>query len=469
MRARAMVTPAERKTWQKLALDVLVERRRFSENAWLPHFTRLRKTIERCRPVLDNLGAELAKDDPDPREVLIWAWCVLMAKPENPAQYYLMIRENSEDGRSFEEEVRALRIRGYAMRGLETSPEMQMLWLGAPVRAIDADLAGLDYWPAERASWMADHWSPTDYPCYVVPVDRNYRAEDGKDRRRRATLYHAIVPRQVGDLAVELVLHPDVDLAGNGRPWRYGSAIFDGMTITAEHLDEDGFRLIDAPLANEEAVVRDQVDQAIATASDVLSWPELTVPRTRLGHIKDALRGDPLANRRRVALTVAGSWHVESDSAWVNRTEILHGRGEPLAFYDKRRVYEYAGRYERIAFGDRLLVIVTEDRLVSVAICKDFCDDVAAKVYDWLGIDLVLVPSMGEANTLAAHRRSAKALQSSQGAVSLLVQQVPVPSGESLAEGMPHAYSFASPPPRGPVAPVPESQSPAFRQLRARR
>ena len=469
MAARALVTVAERKTWQKLAVDVLVEHRRFSESAWLPHFQRLLKTIARCQSVLENIGAELKAGDPDPREILVWAWCVLMAKPEDEAQHYLRIPETSGDGRGFDEEVRALRASRYVMQGLKTAHINQMRWLGALVRTIDADLAGLDFWPEDRESWKPDQWVPTGYPCYVIPVNRAYRAEDGMDRARRAILYHAIVPRQLGDLTVEIALHPDVDPQGQGRSWLYGSAMFDSMTIDVDLVEEDGFRVVGAPLADDEGLVREQVDQAIAASSDVLSWPELTVPEQRLAHIKKALNGDPLATASRISLTVAGTWHIEASHGWVNRAHILHGRGQRLASYDKRRWFAFDGRYERIEPGKSLLVIVTDDRLVSIAICKDFCDDVPDKVYDWLGVDLVLVPSMGNKKTLDAHRRSAKILQSRQGAVSVLVQQVPVVTGASRSDGEPPAYSFASPPAPDATSDETDFQNIAFRALRARR
>ena len=464
--------PADRKRWQALATVVLSERAKFTTAKWIPHFKRLRLAIQRHRHVLEDIGAPPAAGDPEPRELLVWAWCVLMAAPENTSQFYTRIREITDDGRGLQDEAKQLRSRGYAMRGLDTSPEMQMRWLGGLIRAIDADIAGVEEWPRPLSGWRSDDWRPAGYPCFVIPVRREFRAEDGKERERRGMLQHAIVPAVLAGLEVHLALHPDVNPKGTARAWTYGAAVFDGLTIDVDRIGDDAFRLAGAPLHDEGGAIAGHLEQALSAGCDVLAWPELTVPQERLRAIKAALRSDPLADPRRIPLSVAGSWHVEIDGRQVNRTEILHGRGRPLASYDKRRQFTFERRHEEIVAGERLLVIVTEERLISVAICRDFCDDCADDVYDWLNVDLVLVPSMGDAKTLEAQRRSAKEMQSRQGAVTVLVQQVPVETGEALKKDSPAAYSFASPPQEvggKPVRPPADRQDQPFRAIRARR
>jgi predicted amidohydrolase len=164
------------------------------------------------------------------------------------------------------------------------------------------------------------------------------------------------------------------------------------------------------------------------------------------------------------------------EDRWVNRATVLRSRGRPLLHYDKRRQYPYADRREGIVAGGVLPVIVMEDRLVSIAICRDFCDDCAEDVYDELGVDVVLVPSLGDKSTMDAHSRSAKRLQSRQGAISFIVQQVPVITGTLAPVGDPPAYSFAEPSQEpaesktGSRAAAPDlAQFKPFRALRARR
>lgn len=455
-----------RQTWQRFAQRVIVERRRFTKNAWLPHFRRLRRDIEAYHGALAQL------DDPagevlDPRELLIWAWCVLMAAPENTAQHYAAIPEAGSDGSGLAEQTRALRRRHYRMFGMETSPEMQMRWLGALVRALDEDLSCIDYWPRRGSAWSAADWQPAGYPCFIVPVRRDYRCENFKERDRRATRYHAVVPAALGDLTIELIRYPDVTPAPEARRWKYGAAVFPGMTLALDLIDEQ-FLVSGASLGEDAAaLIGHQVSTAVDAACDVLVWPELTVPDERLVAIAAALTQDPLGDHRRVALTVAGSWHREAGGGMVNRAPVLNSRGRLLFHYDKRRKFPLdTGEREAIEAGSILPVIVMEDRLVSVAICRDFCDDCADPVYNELGVDLVLVTSLGRESTISAHQRGAKALQSQQGAVTFVVQQVPAVAGHAPAE--PPAYSFASPPGPAPT-PVADAQSEPIRVLTARR
>jgi predicted amidohydrolase len=250
------------------------------------------------------------------------------------------------------------------------------------------------------------------------------------------------------------------------------------MTIDVDLIGDDKFRLSGAPFAGAEAVIGQQIAGALGYGCDALIWPELAVPEDRLATIVTLLASDPLADPRRIPLVLAGSWHVEVGGRWFNRATILQSRGVDLTIYDKRRQFPIGELREGIDAGGILPVIVMEDRLVSVAICRDFCDDCAEAVYHELGVDLMLVPSMGLLSTMEAHDRSAKKLQSQQGAISFVVQQVPVETGKAAPAGEPVAYSFAAPadtrsgggmvlaadqePPEVP-------QSVSFRVLRARR
>jgi hypothetical protein len=298
---------SSRELWQRFAEDVIVERRRFAPSRWMRHFKRLRHDIEAHRAALEGLGSEAAEGEVDPRELLVRAWCVLMAAPQNTAQHFAGIREQAPEGKGLSDEAAKLRMRGYTMHGLETSPEMQMRWLAALVRAIDGDLAGIDYWPRQGAQWRARDWQVQGYPCFVVPVRRDYRCEDGKERGRRATRYHAIVPAALGELKVELVLHPEVASAAGPHAWTYGAVMFEGMTIDIEPIGDDQFRLSGAPLDGAEAHIAGQVEAALEHGCDALVWPELAVPEDRLRAIAAALSKDPWADARRVPLVVAGS------------------------------------------------------------------------------------------------------------------------------------------------------------------
>jgi predicted amidohydrolase len=454
-----------RLAWQRFATEVIVERRRLGKKAWKSQFDRLRRDVVRYRDALDRIGAGSDETRVDPRELLVWAWCVLMAMPENSAQLYAAIREGPGEN-ALGGLMTRLRRRGYAFEGLDTSPEMQIRWLASLVRAVDADLTGINYWEATDGRVRTDSWQVPGYPVFIIPVERPYRLEDGKERERRSTRYHALVPAALGDLAVDLILHPEVTRGSSRPPWIYGAATFPEMTIAIEDVGSDGFIVSAAAAPDSSATLEEQVREAVLGGCDVLLWPELTIDEERLAAIRRLLADDPLARQSRVPLIVPGSWHVREGDGWVNRSLLLASRGQCLGTYDKRRQFPFAGKREAIVPGQKLPIVVMQDRLVGLAICRDFCDDCAHDVYADLGVDLVLVPSMGEASSVKAHERSCKALQSQQGAVSFVVQQTPVLTGNSLPSGEARAYSFARP---SAAKPLPAEQFTKFRHLSARR
>lgn len=117
--------------------------------------------------------------------------------------------------------------------------------------------------PAGSLSSSTEDWVVEGYPCYVVPVRRTYRAEDGKGRERRATLYHAIVPRQVGDLSVDLAMVPDVEASEKFCRWTYGAPIFEDATVDVDPVGDKGFRISNTPVPGEVEAVEGHVSEAL--------------------------------------------------------------------------------------------------------------------------------------------------------------------------------------------------------------
>lgn len=464
---RRVITEARRNQWRKLARQVLVEGRKLNMAAWEQHFKRLTKDITAFRHVL-TIVADPVAEDPDPRELLIWTWCVLIALPAERAQFYQRIPETGEA--SLESMARELRKRDYQIEGLESGKDNRVRWLGALVRAIEGDLDQGELLPRGSAAWNPSDWIPHDYPCYVVPVDRPFRAEDKKDRARRALLSHALVPRKVGDLDVELLMLTDVNAEDGVRVWTYGAPIFDGLTVDILERGSNLFVVRDAPCANDKEKIVGHIESALRTNCDALVWPELTMSEERLKLVRSELKKGGLRKKGRVPVIVAGSRHVEvAEGGYVNRAELFAGKGQLLGTYDKRRTFELKGSFEDINPGRALTILVAEDRLIGIAICKDFCDDIENDLYHRLGVDVVLVPSMGQASTILAHRRNAKALQSQQGSVTVVVQQVDVVTGTAHPEREPIGYSFAEPSSAGSAANSNDHQNIEFRPLLGRR
>lgn len=380
----------------------------------------------------------------DPRLFLVWVWCVLISMPDTGREGYTSLKEGHGDGHGLDAEMQRLRDDGLAMRGLDTVPSNQVRWLAALTRLIDDELASVDLWPREPERWTSQEWRPEGYPCFVVPVQRDYRLRNGKEAEYRATRFHALVPAHVGEIDVDLFLYDDSTGEGEPMVWLYGAAVFDDVTLTWNPIGEDEFLLSGAPGPSAKEAIEEQVRRALDDGCEVLAWPELTVPPERLRTIKEALGQNPLESPRRIPLVVAGSWHVEGDNGFVNRCEILQAGGRPLTHCDKRRRYEFHGRKEAIVPTRRVPLIVMDDRLIAVSICLDFCDDRVPDLYADLGVDLVLVPSMGKESTMASHERHAASLQSRHGGVTFLVQQHPYVSPADQQSGN-RGYSFAAP------------------------
>jgi hypothetical protein len=351
------------------------------------------------------------------------------------------------------------------MAGLPSALNLQVPWLAALARVLDDELAALQYWPDDVTTWAEDDWRPPGYGCFVIPVRREHRLADGRPVQRRGLLHHAVVPSRVGSLRVDLHLHPDAarhDADMDPASWVFGAATFPGMTVVPVETGGEGFRLADAPLAgDEEAIIASQVTAAVETRTDIAIWPELTMPTRRLELLVAQLATTPLAGGR-IPLVVAGSWHVVPPPSegggevhsevpadaeagrHVNRSEVMLGHGEPLLAYDKRRRFPFGELTEDIRAGRTLPVIVMEDCLVGIAICRDNCDDSAREGYWVLPLDLVIVPSMGAGSTLDAHERHAVSQRSRQGTVTVVVQQNPAVEGEPRPTGPP-AFSFLRP------------------------
>lgn len=450
-----------RKHWREKVALHLCGRGLVTEAVWKTMFLKLVKDVAFAHEEIGRIGDPADHVGFDPREPLVWAWVVLDTMPNDADQRYQKLRERAADGTGIEDRADMMRQRGYAMTGLPTAIVLQVPWLAALARVLDDELAALQYWPEDVREWSPEDWRPPGYECFVVPVRREQRLADGRPAQRRGLLHHAVIPERIGSLQVELHLHPDAavrEVAADPADWIFGSAVFPGMTVVPLETADDGFRLVDAPLAGDvEALVNGQVEAAEEAGTDIAVWPELTMPGPRLDLLTARLSAIPLVGRR-IPLVIAGSWHVERPSdedvgdegtaggpdGHVNRSEIMLGHGEPLLSYDKRRRFPYAGLSEDIRTGRSLPVVVMEDCLVGIAICRDNCDDSAKETYHALPLDLVIAPSMGAGSTVEAHERHAKAQRSAQGTITVVVQQGLAVDGKPTPAG-PGAFSFVRP------------------------
>lgn len=440
-----LAAAAARAYWSGKVTSHLCDRAVPGEQEWLAMFGQLVADIASFSAAIERIGEPTGTVGLDPREPLVWAWCVLDSMPNDQEQRYQKLREKDADGSGIVDRAPRLRHRGYVMEGDGTDRDVQVAWLAALARVLDDDLAALEYWPEDVTAWQPDDWLVPGYSCSMVPVKREHRLSEGRPAQRRALLYHAVIPTRIGSLEVKLWLHPDANPDPSRKDptdWSFGAAVFPVLTVEPHQTSRDGFRLARAETGTSDvALLGQQLSEAGQSGCDVLVWPELAMPDPRLRVLKQLLAASPL-DRRRIPLVVGGSWHVESTPGiYVNRSEVMLGDGETLMTYDKRRRFPWKGLTEDIEVGGSLPIIVMEDRLIGIAICRDYCDDIARSSYGELPVDLVIVPSMGESSTVDAHERHAVAQRSRQGTVTFVVQQNPTPAGGPLPASPP-GFSF---------------------------
>ena len=269
-------------------------------------------------------------------------------------------------------------------------------------------------------------WLTADGEAYVVPVPRSVMAEGGPRTRqsfsRRGLLHHRVVPTRIGDVDVVIEPHPDLT-AGANRERTFGAALFLGFQLTYQKIGAKHFVVTEVDCADGIQVVVDRhCSSARASNCDTLIWPELTMNPNRVEQVQVQLSNAPLLSAL-PPIVVVGSWHVPVKKRHQNLAVVLDGRGELLFTFGKSRRFTFNGLSENIDVYGKVHIVATDYELIAFAICKDFCDKARAVPITSLDVDLVLVPSMGQPNTMTAHRDAADDMKVLFGTRSAVVQQ----------------------------------------------
>lgn len=297
-----------------------------------------------------------------------------------------------------------------------------------------------------------DCWLLADQSAYVVPLPRSVLKDNGPRQHqpfgRRGLLYHRVVPTAIRGIKVKVSVHPDYEVPGgqlvDGAPGgrKMGAALFPDFDLSVEHPADGRFLVsgVHCPTGMQ-AELDIHCDEIRTQKCDTVVWPELTMDPESVSYLRRTLITDPLVTALPTVL-VAGSWHkpVGQDRRG-NVAPVLNGRGDVLFEFGKNQRFKFHDREEHIEQSGTIHVLVTDRELIAFTICKDFCDLSGDMPVLKLDADLVLVPSMGEENTMKSHLTNMVVMKVRHNARTFIVQQFYPPSPDKSLIG----YAFYGP------------------------
>lgn len=266
--------------------------------------------------------------------------------------------------------------------------------------------------------------------CHVIPRKRP-RGEFGLNQgyRRRGLRHHRIIPGNVDSRTVKIYWSGQMSVDLNLPAMHAAAAIFPSLKLHIEPISRatpaSGFRASHLDAGNQKALITEQIIDALAGGSLALVWPELTMPPDLSALVEKTLKHLALeSGPSPLQVVVTGSWHVDQEGKTYNLAAVLDGNGQEICQY--RKMYPFTSADtgpEAITPGNELPVILTDDFVFSVGICKDFCQLTRTQLLLGLDVDVYLVPSMGETRTMDGHRATAKSLRDLGDIRSFVVQQ----------------------------------------------
>lgn len=187
------------------------------------------------------------------------------------------------------------------------------------------------------------------------------------------------------------------------------------------------------------------LEGAAAAEADVVVLPELTVTEALRDRAAAWLRRRTDHNLRLVAL---GSFHVERNGlrravGWVldryGDVVIEHTKLQPMGFRRSDGGTQVE-RTEDVLGANWVHAAGTPVGMLAAPLCLDFCQAMTpiGTLWQEIGLELALVPSMSGATTLGAHSRRADDLCLAHGTVSVVAVQ-------PATEGDAHAAVFRAP------------------------
>jgi hypothetical protein len=388
--------------------------------------------LERWEALNGRLDMLSASDPSELHEAIAVAYATIAETPEPILQDYARFSENALTENIFQraEEV----AKGAMAVSLSGNQEDILLDAGRLLRAIELNAVESSHFiESDRGEDLEDAWRTSDGKYYVIPRMTPLAGIDGKPFLRRALLHYRVLPTQVDGFAVRLYrssLAADARwlIKGGDTPERsFGAALFPGLCVELAHVAPNGFTVNGLTGCDAISCIDNHLAEARGGECCAVVWGELTMPEANLLHLRAALKSTALDGCGPLRYLVAGSWHSEMQGLMRNACHVLDGYGESIFTTYKWAKFQVKDRWEVIAPGNEIDVLIGEDELAVVAICRDFLQATTDLPYGKLDIDIALVPSMildiEEEATMAAHKATANQMRVRYGTRTFVVAQ----------------------------------------------
>ncbi|MCL6729193.1 hypothetical protein [Sphingomonas hankyongi] len=359
---------------------------------------------------------------------------IYAALAKTPVQILQGFREISEAELMDGIQERARRIVGGEIAITEgDDPHVTLLDAARLLRAFErVALEGRQFLETDRDEELEDLWRTADGLHYVIPRMTPLASAEGKPFLRRALIHHRVIPTGIESFKVRLHRSPfaldraDADKEKKGGARRYGAALFPGLVPKLSPPDGSGFTIVQLDGFNAETLIDQQLASARSDECAVIVWAELTMPDASVAHLQSQLKRSALDGEPALRYLVAGSWHRDS-GGMRNAAAVLDGHGRLLFEVFKWAKFDFGGRFEAIVPGDEVHILICEDELVTVAICRDFLEGTCDVPYRRLDVDVAIVPSMissvSERTTMAGHGVTADTMRNRFGTRTFAVAQ----------------------------------------------
>lgn len=284
---------------------------------------------------------------------------------------------------------------------------------------------------------LEDAYRTSDGQHYVVPCVSLLGSCEGRPFLRRALLHTRVLPTEIEGFAVRLhALEAVADVASasalrKGGSRTYGAGLFPGLSVVTERSGDKQFLVTGLSGLKAEDCLTEQLAAARETSCVAVVWAELTMPEASVAFLQKNLAERALDDFSFREFFVAGSWHRAGAGGTQNLCAVLDGFGLPMFEVAKWAKFKLGDQVEAIVPGNEIHILIGEQELSVVAICRDFLQETKEVPYRRLHVDVAIVPSMTpdseDKKTLEGHAATAHTMRVRYGTRTMVVAQPATP------------------------------------------